>query len=294
MRSLKRHRQQHVVASMQQTTSMVTSALWLLSTMMMMMRQPTESSAFMMTTPCPTTKPPMILMPRKSHYYDWRLFALPEIKDMPLRDMRAELESYGISTRSFLEKREFLDALHKARQEGMTPINGSTNQANGSTSTSTSKTSDVKDKETTTTTTKTTTTSSTTAKNGTKQQQQTNTTPSSNKNSDTATATRQQRLNQELEKANAMRVGELRQELKDMGINTKAFFEKSEFVRAYAEAIVDGKTKDSSKTSSSTRAGVQDEPYDPEYRDVVMQKFDAQAKPGFLLSGTIIDVDLLQ
>lgn len=41
----------------------------------------------------------------------------PEIKDMGIKDMRSELESYGISTRTFLEKKEFLDALEKARDE---------------------------------------------------------------------------------------------------------------------------------------------------------------------------------
>ena len=45
------------------------------------------------------------------------------------------------------------------------------------------------------------------------------------------------------------------------------FFEKTEFVRAYAEAMVDGEAQ--------KRAG---EDYDPEYRDVVMQKFDPNSQ----------------
>ena len=51
---------------------------------------------------------------------------------------------------------------------------------------------------------------------------------------------RDERLRQETDKANKLRVGELKEKLQSMGVNTKTFLEKSEFVKALAEAIVDG------------------------------------------------------
>jgi predicted HTH domain antitoxin len=51
----------------------------------------------------------------------FRLFALPDIADMRVGQMREELDSYGISTKSFLEKKEIVSALEKARSEGATP-----------------------------------------------------------------------------------------------------------------------------------------------------------------------------
>ena len=81
-----------------------------------------------------------------------------------------------------------------------------------------------------------------------------------------------------------MRVSELKQKLKEMGVNTKSFFEKTEFVRAYAEAVVDG--------VSGSKSAAREEDYDPEYRDVVMQKFDPNTQQRYLLGGTIIDIKL--
>merc|ERR1712071_249636 len=65
-----------------------------------------------------------------------------------------------------------------------------------------------------------------------------------------------------------MKIGEMKTELKAMGIPTRSFFEKSEFVQALAKARVDGKQKAAGGGGSQ-----QDEPFDPSYRDVVMQKF---------------------
>jgi hypothetical protein len=48
------------------------------------------------------------------------------------------------------------------------------------------------------------------------------------------------RLNQEMDKYRAMEVSELKDDLKDRGILTHNFFDKSEFVVAVAEALVDG------------------------------------------------------
>ena len=77
-------------------------------------------------------------------------------------------------------------------------------------------------------------------------------------------------------------MGDLKAELQARGISTKSFFEKREFVKAYAEAVVDG-IKGKTGGSSSP-----DAPFDPEYRDVVMQKMN-RADPR-MIQGTIIDV----
>ena len=82
----------------------------------------------------------------------------------------------------------------------------------------------------------------------------------------------------------SMSVGDLRKELTSRGIKTNAFFEKSEFVKAYAEAVVDG-AKTTSGASSSRR---QEEKYDPSYRDVQMRKLDPSTKR--MLQGTVIDI----
>lgn len=47
-----------------------------------------------------------------------------------------------------------------------------------------------------------------------------------------------------------MKAGELKKELEDMGISTKSFFEKAEFIKALAVARVDGVTKKTPTNSS--------------------------------------------
>ena len=82
-----------------------------------------------------------------------------------------------------------------------------------------------------------------------------------------------------------MSVGDLRKELTSRGIKSNAFFEKSEFVKAYAEAVVDG-VKTTTGASSSRRQ--EEEKYDPSYRDVQMRKLDPSTKR--MLQGTVIDI----
>ena len=178
-----------------------------------------------------------------------RLFALPNVTEMKASDIRKELESYGISTKSFLEKKELVEALEKARLEGKKPK------------------SDAKSAE----------------------EPKTTKTTATDTNTGSATKGRPERIQEEMAKANAMKVGDLKKELESRGISTKSFFEKSEFVRAYAEAVVDSVQKGA--TSTGTRNGakqpVQDEPYDSSYRDVAVQKLDPRQ-----LSGMVIDVKL--
>ena len=168
-----------------------------------------------------------------------------DISSMRASEMRDELESYGISTKSFFEKSQFAAALEKARAEGKTPIDNSSN-----------KSSDTKTK-----------------------------TKSKSKKSNSESAkdsmSRDEKITQEIEKIKSMKVGEIKDELKSMGISTKSFFEKTEFVKALAEARVDGKKKGKSQPPEE-----EEEEYDPSYKDVIMQKFNGPS----LRLGSMYDV----
>ncbi|KAL7456709.1 hypothetical protein ACHAWC_008658 [Mediolabrus comicus] len=178
-----------------------------------------------------------------------------EIQAMKAKDIRQELESYGISTKSFFEKSELVGALIAARKEGKTPI-GNVNGDDGSEGSSSTSSA------------------------------------SSSSTSNSSGANRQERLNQEIEKCKSMKVSDLKKELESFGVSTKSYFEKSEFVRAVAEARVDGVKKSSGSSgssSSSSRSGnkVNEEPRDPSYRDVSVSKFSGGKA---LLGGRVIDV----
>lgn len=166
-----------------------------------------------------------------------RLFAeLPEIDTMKASEMRKELESYGISTKSLFEKGEFIEALKKARAEGMSS----------------------------------TTNSDETSTNG--------ETVTEEESSSETSASREERYQEALEIAKTMKVGDLKKELTSRGISTASFFEKTEFIKAYAEAIADNIQGGSTKP--------REEPRDPAYRDVVMQKINT----GVLRGQKVIDV----
>jgi len=184
-----------------------------------------------------------------------------EISAMRVKEIRQELESYGISTKSFFEKGEMVDALVDARKEGKTPVNGGVNGDATSATTSTSSTSS----SSSSSTSSSTTTSS--------------------------TADRKEQLEKEMEKCKKMKVGELKKELESYGVSTKSYFEKSEFVRAVAEARVDGPPKSSTgRASSGGGSRVEDEPRDPSYRDVIVTKFPEGSKAAMLGGGKLIDV----
>jgi hypothetical protein len=168
------------------------------------------------------------------------LFAsvLPDVNDMKAKDLRKELQSYGISTKSFFEKSEFVHAVEKARSEGKTPIE------NGK---------EASDKS------------------------------SSSGSDGSSKKTRSERLAEEIEKCQSLKVKELKKELEAYGISTKSFFEKSEFVRAVAESRVDGVAK---KGGAS-----REEEHDPSFRDVAMQKMAGNSRPAFDRE-PIIDIKL--
>lgn len=151
-----------------------------------------------------------------------------EIKSMRVGEIKQELESLGVSTRTFLEKSELVEALVKARKEGKKPISsGSSSSTVSSSSTESTAT---------TSTTKSTTTAA-----------------------PTNPEERKQRIKEEMEKCNTMKTGELKSELESLGVSTKSFFEKSEFIRALAEARVDGVTVKKSKKKKRRVASDDDE-----------------------------------
>ena len=168
---------------------------------------------------------------------------LPDISTLKIGEMRKELESYGISTKSFLEKKEFVEALAKARAEGKTPITADSSTTSGTSSSSSAKSS----------------------------------------GGSSSSLSREERIASEMEKCQSMKVGELKKELEALGISTKSFFEKSEFVKRLATARVDGVEQ----KQQSQQKQQQQQDYDPAYKDVKMQKFNGDPS---LLSGTVIDV----
>ena len=185
---------------------------------------------------------------------------LPEIEEMRVGEIKQELESYGISTNSFLEKKEMIEALSKARAEGKTPINKEEAKVESS------------EKEET----------KSSAADFPAEEDKTS-------SESTSSSSRSERLAKEKENAESMKISELKQALKDRGIRTTTFLEKSEFVRAYAEAIVDGVTAGGGSSSSSTKS---DEPYDASYRDVTMRKMSKEDAQRLFLGGGVIDIRL--
>jgi uncharacterized protein with GYD domain len=140
--------------------------------------------------------------------------SINDIESMRAGEIKKELESYGISTKSFLEKKELVEALQKARLEGLKPkMTAETPQTGTSTSSTTTTTEPVSAKS------------------------------------------REDRLQDEMVKCQSMKAGEIKKELESRGISTKSFFEKSEFVKALAEAIVDGVDKTTTTTKSSAVNG---------------------------------------
>jgi small glutamine-rich tetratricopeptide repeat-containing protein alpha len=134
-------------------------------------------------------------------------------------EIKRELESYGISTRAFLEKSELVEALKKARADGLEPIIVKKNETEGAATTAST----------------TTSSSSTTG-------------AASSASSSTSTASkdarpREVRLAEELERCGGLKSSELKKELRERGIDTRSLLEKKEFVRALAEAVVDGVEK---------------------------------------------------
>merc|ERR1712238_213087 len=113
---------------------------------------------------------------------------------------------------------------------------------------------------------------------------------------DKEAADRHDRIQAEMDKCKTTEVKSLKNELESYGVDTKSHFEKSEFIRAVAEARVDGLKKKTQKKKTKSKNGVgsfetsqkkekaEKEPYDPSYRDVLVRKLDDRVKAELLLN----------
>lgn len=88
-----------------------------------------------------------------------------------------------------------------------------------------------------------------------------------------------------------MKLSSLKKALQDRGISTNSFFEKSDLVKAYANAIADNSepkaTSSATSTNTDSRHGGsknERESFDPSYKDVIMHAFD----PSSILPGDVV------
>ena len=102
---------------------------------------------------------------------------------------------------------------------------------------------------------------------------------SSSSSSSTSASTRPERYKLVLEEGRTMKLSSLKKELSNRGISTSSFFEKSDLVKAYANAIADHVKVNTVNTSCRN-----DEIFDPSYRNVIMHAFD----PSTILARDII------
>ena len=196
-----------------------------------------------------------------------------EINAMHIKDIRKELESYGIDNKSFFEKKEMVDALLKARQEEMIPNYEEYEATIGSTDT------------TTTTSADTSFFANTKTASFSKKDKNWFQTLKDNVTEGVKGVARSERIKLEMAKLKDVKVKELKKELESYGL-FGSYFEKSEFERAVAEARVDGVTKkysssaasgsDSSSSSRGNRAtSTNNEDWDPSYKNVFVKRFDS-------------------
>lgn len=104
--------------------------------------------------------------------------------------------------------------------------------------------------------------------------------------SSTKATTRQERYEIASEEGKSMSISGLKQELKDRRISTSSFFEKSDLVKAYANAIADDTKKKGSKSRNASRHSEQS--FDSSYRNVIMHTFD----PMTLMTGDDVIIDI--
>jgi len=88
---------------------------------------------------------------------------------------------------------------------------------------------------------------------------------------------RQQRYRMATEEGKAMNLSDLKKELTDRGISTTSFFEKSDLIDSYANAVAEnvkkvGKKVGNTERKNSSRSN--NESFDPSYKDVIMHSFD--------------------
>lgn len=203
---------------------------------------------------------------------------------MHIKDIREELQSYGVDCSSIFEKKELIDALVKARRENwirsefeVDDYKYNTAADDGYTAT------EFRDAFTTEAEAEDT---SNNEKGWFKQGLE----DMADKFSTTLKdKVRNERIKLEMSRLQDMKVKELKAELESYGISTKSFFEKSEFVKAVAEARIDGvKKKKTVGSTTTTNKGWRDEAWDPSYKDVSVRRFDSS----FMDPTGVIDVRL--
>ena len=214
---------------------------------------------------------------------------------MHIKDIRAELESYGVDCSTIFEKKELVDELVNARRSEWwksefdvedgpktmeeDPYYGSVFENDG-----------WKQSEQTSSASKKDSSDDDTPKD--KSWFQQGLEDMANKfNSTLKDKLRSKRMELEISNLQDMKIKDLKEELESYGISAKSYFEKSAFIKAVAEARVDGVAKVNTKTTTTTssfggRSRNNDNGWDPSYKDVVVQRFDPRVMD---MSG-IIDV----
>jgi hypothetical protein len=244
------------------------------------------------------------------------------LSEMKASDMKKELEeSYGVSTKSMFDKKEFEKALKDARlnvikekrkaRAATTTTNeeeekeddkqvATSSDSSGKETTSIwgkPKTGDDNNKNKTpetwssrwkdmASTAKEVLDSNTKKFSDYKSSKEKSSSSSSSSSSSTSSNTRQQRYDLALEEGAAMKLSSLKSELKDRGISTASFFEKSDLINAYANAIADNinNNKRSTKSTNTSSRSSNNNSFDPSYKTVTMHSFN----PSSFLSGEVI------
>eukprot|EP01083_Nonionella_stella_P219928 787325_1 len=212
-----------------------------------------------------------------------------EINAMRLADIKKELDSYGVDSNAFFEKKELVEALVKARQEEWIHSEfETTSPPDFDASTATSSTRNdhgssfdksVWEASAPSSSTYEDTSSSSKKKKDSKswfQSFKDNVTDKFDKGVDNMG--RKAKIDLEMTKLKDIKTRDLKKELESYGIDTRSCFEKSAFVKAAAEARVDGVKKTSrtsSKYSRSSSTQPEEEKWDPSYKNVYCRKFDA-------------------
>ena len=225
------------------------------------------------------------------------------LSEMKASDMKRELQSYGVSTKSMFDKEEFEKALKDARLSGFKEKR----KARAATTTTTNEEEEDDDKEVSTSSNssgKDSNKSKTREKWSSRWKDMASTAKevldsnskkfsdyasskdkSSSSSSSTSSNNRQQRYDLALEEGAAMKLSSLKSELKNRGISTASFFEKSDLISAYANAVADSinSNKRSTKSTNTNRSS-NNNSFDPSYRTVSCISFD----PSSFLSGEVI------
>jgi len=202
-----------------------------------------------------------------------------EIYAMRLADIKKELDSYGVDSNAFFEKKELVEALVKARQEEWIHDEFETTNPSFDTSASTSSTDygssfdkSIWEASAPSSTYKDT---SSKKKKGWFQSFKDNVTDQFDKGVENIG--RKAKVDLEMAKLKDVKTKDLKKELESYGINTRSFFEKKQMIKAVAEARVDGVKKTSRTSPKYSRSSTQseEEKWDPSYQNVYCRKFDA-------------------